>query len=44
MTQLLGKAKNVIYQTELCRAFVGFEIPAKEVLKSLGGEVGVKGV
>ena len=41
MSQLLGKAD--IYNTELCRAFIGFQIPAREVLKWLGREVGVKG-
>ena len=43
MAQLLGEAKNAIYNTELCRAFLGFELPTKEVLKWLGREVGVKG-
>ena len=43
MTQLLGETKNGIYKTELCRAFLGFELPTKEVLKWLGREVGVKG-
>ena len=41
MSQLLGKAD--IYNTELCRAFIGFQIPAREVLKWLGSGVGVKG-
>ena len=43
MAQLLGEAKNAIYNTELCRAFIGFQIPSKDVAQHLGREVGVKG-
>ena len=42
MAQFLADATKGIMNTELCRAFLGFEIPMKEAAKWLGREVGVK--
>ena len=43
MAQFLREAtKGTAYNTELSRAFVGFEIPMKEVAKRLGRGVRVK--
>ena len=40
MAQFLADATKGIMNTELCRAFLDFEIPMKEVAKRLGREVG----
>ena len=40
MAQFLGEAAKGFMTCELSRAFLGFEIPMKEVAKRLGREVG----
>ena len=42
MAQFLGEAAKGRNNTELARAFLGFEMPMKEAAKWLGREVGVK--
>ena len=41
MAQFLAEAAKGLMRCELSRAFLGFEIPMKEVAKRLGREVGV---